>query len=95
MNVFLGVGVAWFLAAVYNKAKRDEDFLVEEGDLGLSVAVFLILALIGFAILICRRILFKAELGGPELPKWVSVVMLVSLWVIYITISTANAYCLF
>ena len=95
VNVFLGVGVAWFVAAVYNRVEREQDFVVPEGDLGLSVAVFLGLACVGFAILIGRRLLFKAELGGPELPKYISVVVLVLLWVTYITISTANSYCLF
>ncbi|KAG1949830.1 sodium/calcium exchanger [Pimephales promelas] len=69
VNVFLGIGVAWSIAAVYHQAKG-EYFRVQPGTLAFSVTLFTIFAFICVAVLMYRRRPeIGGELGGPRTPK--------------------------
>jgi len=63
-------------------------FVVLGGDLGFSVAVFSVTAIMAVAGLILRRKLYGGELGGPVGPKKVTAAILVSLWFVYIGLSS-------
>jgi len=63
-------------------------FIVIGGDLGFSVIVFSIFAMICLCILTLRRKLFGGELGGPVLAKWATSVLFVVLWITYVALST-------
>merc|ERR1719495_55856 len=54
VNVFLGIGIAWTMAAIYWEA-QGEIFKVEPGSLGFSVTIFCIEALLAIIILMLRR----------------------------------------
>merc|ERR1712156_1005549 len=54
VNVFLGIGIAWTMAAVYWEA-QGEQFIVPVGSLGFSVTVFCIEATCAVLILLARR----------------------------------------
>ncbi|KAK3531399.1 hypothetical protein QTP70_018203, partial [Hemibagrus guttatus] len=54
VNVFLGIGVAWSVAAVYWSIKGGS-FKVEAGSLAFSVTLFTIFAFICMAVLLFRR----------------------------------------
>jgi solute carrier family 8 (sodium/calcium exchanger) len=56
VNVFLGLGLPWALAATYWKSKFDKDYTVPAGDVAFSVFIFLIVAILCFLILIFRRV---------------------------------------
>jgi len=86
VNVFLGLGLSWFPAAVYWEF-NGEDFEVDAGSLGPSVAVFCGCALACIALLLVRRWVVGAELGGPVFFARVSSAFLVSLWIMYIVLS--------
>lgn len=62
------------------------------GSLSFSVFLFLITSVCCFIILIIRRIVVGGELGGPAVSKYLSAVILVSLWLVYIVFSIINAY---
>merc|ERR1712054_678093 len=67
VNVFLGIGIAWTMAAIYWEA-QGEVFRVPVGSLGFSVTVFCIEALLAILILLARRSpVVGGELGGPKL----------------------------
>jgi len=69
--------------------KGDEGiFVVIGGDLGFSVGVFSGCAIVAIAGLLVRRKLFGGELGGPDGAKKVTAVLLVTLWFIYIGMSS-------
>ena len=51
VNVFLGVGLAWSLAAIVH-AIRGTEFRVQAGSLGFSVVVFCIFAVIAICVLV-------------------------------------------
>merc|ERR1711970_1153829 len=54
VNVFLGIGIAWTMAAIYHEA-RGCQFNVPVGSLGFSVTIFCIEALLAIIILFLRR----------------------------------------
>ena len=67
--------------------KGEAVFVVESGDLGLSVIVFCCTALVCLAVLALRRRLFGGELGGPYRPRMATAAFFVLLWGIYVLIS--------
>ncbi|KAM9466461.1 sodium/calcium exchanger 1b isoform 1-T1 [Clarias gariepinus] len=93
VNVFLGIGVAWSIAAIYHQSKGRE-FRVEPGNLAFSVTLFTIFAFICVATLMYRRRPdIGGELGGPRTAKALTTMLFVSLWLIYILFSSLEAYC--
>lgn len=94
VNVFLGIGVAWTLAAVYWKSKG-KPFKVNPGSLAFSVTVFTVMALFCVLVLLYRRRpnVSAAELGGPRTAKLITFFLFLSVWFIYILLSSLEAYC--
>merc|ERR1739838_458406 len=92
VNVFLGIGIAWTMAAVYWEAQGLK-FIVPVGSLGFSVTVFCIEATLAVLILLARRHpAVGGELGGPKLFKTISSSIFVFFWVFYVMISALEAY---
>merc|ERR1719251_14061 len=98
VNVFLGIGIAWSMAAIYHETGCGDDprgpyFFVPVGSLGFSVTVFCIEAGLAIAILFARRSpAVGGELGGPKLFKTMSSSAFVFFWVFYVAISAMEAY---
>lgn len=59
------------------------------GDLGFSVIIYTIVAIIALAVLIGRRMIpsIGGELGGPTCSKVFCSVLFVFLWVLYVLLS--------
>merc|ERR1712079_5013 len=92
VNVFLGIGIAWSMAAIYWEA-QGENFEVEPGSLGFSVTIFCIEAFLAIMILMLRRNpAVGGELGGPKSFKTISSGIFVFFWVFYVFISALEAY---
>ncbi|XP_061626964.1 sodium/calcium exchanger 1-like isoform X6 [Phyllopteryx taeniolatus] len=93
VNVFLGIGVAWSIAAIYHYSKN-QVFRVDPGTLAFSVTLFTIFAFICIAVLMYRRRPeIGGELGGPPLAKTATAGLFFSLWLMYIFLSSLEAYC--
>ncbi|XP_044040453.1 solute carrier family 8 member 4b isoform X1 [Siniperca chuatsi] len=94
VNVFLGIGVAWTIAAVAWRSKG-KPFLVDPGNLAFSVTLFTILALVSVVTLLYRRRATVAggELGGPRTCKVLTSLLFILLWLIYILLASLEAYC--
>ncbi|KAK2819455.1 hypothetical protein Q7C36_021101 [Tachysurus vachellii] len=93
VNVFLGIGVAWSIAAVFHKWHGNE-FKVEPGTLAFSVTLFTIFAFVCIAVLMYRRRPeIGGELGGPRGAKILTSGLFFSLWLLYIILSSLEAYC--
>lgn len=83
-----GVDKDWLEAySPYLEQYPQGGFIVEAGNLGFSVGVFLACAITCLAILFARRKLCGGELGGPYRAKVASASIMVSLWLAYIAIS--------
>lgn len=93
VNVFLGIGVAWSVAAVYWRIKG-KTFEVDPGSLAFSVTLFTIFAFICMAVLLFRRRpSIGGELGGPRVPRLLTSLLFFGLWFLYILFSSLEAYC--
>merc|ERR1711923_416084 len=92
VNVFLGIGIAWSLAAIY-WVSQGLTFDVPVGSLGFSVTIFCIEAGLAILILVARRHpAVGGELGGPKFFKTISSGLFVFFWVFYVAISAMEAY---
>ena len=91
VNVFLGLGLPWVIAVIYSNGEG-ETYEVPAKGLDLSVVLFLTCCLIGVGILVFRRCVVKGELGGSSAGRIVSALLFISLWLIYITLSTLGQY---
>ncbi|XP_041796079.1 sodium/calcium exchanger 2b isoform X6 [Chelmon rostratus] len=93
VNVFLGIGVAWSVAAIYWRIKGKE-FMVDPGSLAFSVTLFTIFAFICMAVLLFRRRpSIGGELGGPKVARLLTSLLFLGLWFLYILFSSLEAYC--
>eukprot|EP00062_Callorhinchus_milii_P009310 gi/632953040/ref/XP_007892179.1/ PREDICTED: sodium/calcium exchanger 1-like [Callorhinchus milii] len=93
VNIFLGIGVAWTVAAVYWSA-QGKDFEVQPGTLAFSVTLYTIFAFISCGVLLYRRRPeIGGELGGPRTAKRLTSSLFVLLWLLYILFSSLEAYC--
>ncbi|XP_035894725.1 sodium/calcium exchanger 3 isoform X1 [Anopheles stephensi] len=92
VNVFLGIGVAWTIAACYHSF-HGREFKVEPGTLAFSVTLFCTEALVAIIVLMIRRNpRIGGELGGPKKAKIVTSIFFFSLWIVYLLISSLEAY---
>merc|ERR1711931_361863 len=92
VNVFLGIGIAWSMAAIYWEA-QGKQFEVPVGSLGFSVTVFCLEALLAIIILMLRRNpSVGGELGGPKSVKTVTSGIFVFFWFFYVFMSALEAY---
>ena len=99
VNVFLGIGIAWSMAALYWAAQTDPitgesmEFIVPVGSLGFSVTIFCIEACLAILILLARRHpAVGGELGGPKFFKTISSSIFVFFWCFYVMISALEMY---
>ncbi|KAJ0173482.1 hypothetical protein K1T71_010631 [Dendrolimus kikuchii] len=92
VNVFLGIGVAWTVAAIVHWS-RNEKFHVDPGNLAFSVTMFCSGAALAVLVLVLRRRKsIGGELGGPRGIKIVTSMFFFSLWLVYLTMSSLEAY---
>merc|ERR1719365_14059 len=92
VNVFLGIGIAWTMAAIYWES-QGLTFNVPVGSLGFSVTIFCLEALCAILILLARRHpAVGGELGGPKFFKTISSSLFVFLWCFYVMISALEMY---
>ncbi|XP_061098633.1 sodium/calcium exchanger 3 isoform X2 [Conger conger] len=93
VNVFLGIGVAWSVAAIYWQM-QGKPFVVPAGSLAFSVTLFTIFAFLAVSVLLYRRRAhIGGELGGPRGHRLATSAFLFSLWLLYILFSGLEAYC--
>ncbi|XP_052133421.1 sodium/calcium exchanger 1-like isoform X2 [Frankliniella occidentalis] len=92
VNVFLGIGIAWTLAALHHWW-HGEKFLVDPGNLAFNVTIFCVGALISIFVMMVRRMrCVGGELGGPKVFKYMTTGLLLMLWFTYITLACLEAY---
>jgi solute carrier family 8 (sodium/calcium exchanger) len=94
VNVYLGIGIAWTLAAIKH-AIYGTTFAVEPGTLGFSVSLFCVCAAVAITVIVLRRRpVIGGELGGPRKYKIATSALLLTLWGFYALMSTLEAYCI-
>lgn len=91
VNVFLGLGLPWCISSAWH-VYMGKTMLVPSKGLDMSVALFIIVSLIGISVLLIRRFCCKGELGGSKTGRWISCIIFVGLWLIYILFSCLFIY---
>jgi solute carrier family 8 (sodium/calcium exchanger) len=83
------------MAAWYHHYYKKDKFVVEEGSLEFSVALFCSFAAIAVIILMIRRlkIFGGGELGGPRKYRLISSFLFLLLWIVYLVLSGLENYC--
>ena len=93
VNVFLGIGIAWTIAAVKHRI-YNEPFLVDPGSLAFSVTIYSIFAFIALGVMVLRRHPYVGgELGGPTKYRIITCVFFFGLWFMYVLLSSLESYC--
>jgi len=85
-------GEAELPAGLYNDYKDTGAFIVRKGDLGFSVIVFTLCAILTIAMILVRRKFGGQELGGNRTMAIVCAILLCILWVLYVLLSTLTTY---
>ncbi|XP_074648787.1 sodium/calcium exchanger 3-like isoform X2 [Tubulanus polymorphus] len=94
VNVFLGLGISWMLAACY-WTYNNQTFKVNAGSLVFSVIIYAVFACLCIVLILLRRFVpffGGGELGGSLPLKITASVILVAFWLIYILVSSFQAY---
>jgi len=85
VNVFLGLGLPWTMAAIYWTSLGCTGLYVPGADtLWVNVLVFVLCAGVCLGVLTWRRKFCGGELGGPKPARYWSAGLFVLLWVIYL-----------
>ncbi|XP_066906126.1 sodium/calcium exchanger Calx isoform X2 [Halyomorpha halys] len=90
VNVFVGLGLPWTLAAVHHLRKGDYFEIPPEGFAGV-VVLFSICCLITFILLVVRRnckCCGYAEVGGSKMARYVTATAFILLYAVFITLAT-------
>jgi len=85
----------FYLNTQNNVYLQGNKFEVKAGSLGFSITVFTIAAVLSIVLLVVRRntnIFGRGELGGPKIPRYVSSIFLLVLWLAYVLISSLETY---
>jgi solute carrier family 8 (sodium/calcium exchanger) len=91
--VFLGIGLAWFIAAAYHGINGTK-FVVKAGNLAFSVTIFCTFAVLGIMLLLFRRVKWiGGELGGPKKFRIITASLFFGLWILYLILSGLESYC--
>ncbi|KXZ45034.1 hypothetical protein GPECTOR_59g642 [Gonium pectorale] len=90
VNVFLGLGLPWGICSVYY-AIKGETYVTPGGDLEFAILLYAILGGCGIAILAIAR-WYGGELGGSKRRQYCIAGGLMTLWLLYLTLSGLRAY---
>ncbi|AQK48483.1 Magnesium/proton exchanger [Zea mays] len=89
VNIYVGIGVPWLIDTVYNFfVYREPLYIDNAAGLSFSLLVFFATSFGCITVLVLRRIILGAELGGPRLWAWVTSVYFMILWVVFVVFSS-------
>lgn len=89
VNIYIGIGVPWLIDTVYNYFAYKEPLYIENAEgLSFSLLVFFVTSSGCIAVLVLRRLILGAELGGPRLWAWATAAYFMFLWLVFIVLSS-------
>ncbi|QDZ25346.1 sodium/calcium exchanger protein [Chloropicon primus] len=95
VNVLLGLGLPWVLASMYYHFNGDSTggrYCIPSGSLSYSVLIYSIFAVCCLISLAVNRRVNGGELGGPKNSKSFIAIFLVTLWLLYVILSSLKEY---
>ncbi|MBA0859760.1 hypothetical protein Goshw_010401, partial [Gossypium schwendimanii] len=89
VNIYVGIGIPWLINTAYNFITYGEPLRIENAEgLGFTLMVFFSTSVGCISVLVVRRLILGAELGGPRLWAWVTSVFFMLLWLIFVVLSS-------
>ncbi|KAK3119329.1 hypothetical protein QOZ80_9BG0718030 [Eleusine coracana subsp. coracana] len=89
VNIYVGIGVPWLIDTMYNYFVYQEPLYIDNADgLSFSLVVFFATSFGCITVLVLRRIILGAELGGPRLWAWMTSTYFMVLWVVFVVLSS-------
>ncbi|XP_061347315.1 magnesium/proton exchanger isoform X2 [Gastrolobium bilobum] len=89
VNIYVGIGVPWLIDTLYNFIAYREPLRIQNaGGLSFSLVVFFSTSVGCILVLVLRRLIFGAELGGPRLWAWITFAFFMLLWIIFVVLSS-------
>lgn len=89
VNIYVGIGVPWLINTGYNFFVYQEPLYIDNAaGLSFSLLVFFATSFGCITVLVFRRIVFGAELGGPRLWAWATSTYFMVLWVVFVALSS-------
>ncbi|KAK7392305.1 hypothetical protein VNO78_20739 [Psophocarpus tetragonolobus] len=89
VNIYVGIGVPWLIDTLYNFIAYREPLRIQNaGGLSFSLIVFFSTSVECISVLVLRRIIFGAELGGPRFWAWITCAFFMLLWIIFVVLSS-------
>ncbi|TYI55244.1 hypothetical protein E1A91_D11G128300v1 [Gossypium mustelinum] len=89
VNIYVGIGIPWLINTAYNFITYGEPLRIENAEgLGFTLMVFFSTSVGCISVLVVRRLILGAELGGPRFWAWVTSVFFMLLWLIFVVLSS-------
>ncbi|XP_028771197.1 magnesium/proton exchanger [Neltuma alba] len=89
VNIYVGIGVPWLIDTAYNfLAYRQPLRIQNASSLSFSLLVFFVTSFGCITVLVIRRLVFGAELGGPRRWAWLTCIYFMLLWIIFVLLSS-------
>lgn len=89
VNIYVGIGIPWLIDTAYNFIAYGEPLRIENANgLSFSLLVFFSTSVGCIVVLVLRRLVFGAELGGPRVWAWVTCAYFMLLWLIFVVLSS-------
>ncbi|XVF72642.1 hypothetical protein PTKIN_Ptkin12aG0136200 [Pterospermum kingtungense] len=89
VNIYVGIGIPWLIETAYNFIAYRQPLRIENADgLSFSLLVFFSTSVGCISVLVVRRLILGAELGGPRFWAWFTSVFFMLLWLIFVVLSS-------
>ena len=86
VNVFLGLGTPWVVAAFYYLGRTDDVYFVSSDGLSYALILYLLVAAIALALMYAKRRRGGGELGGAGLQRYGFAAAMVGMWLSYVVL---------
>ncbi|KAK9161593.1 hypothetical protein Syun_007934 [Stephania yunnanensis] len=89
VNIYVGIGVPWLIDTAYNYIAYKEPLRIQNAaGLSFSLLIFFLTSIGCIAVLVLRRLIIGAELGGPRIWAWITSLYFMALWVVFVVLSS-------
>uniref|UniRef100_A0A0E0RBS0 Sodium/calcium exchanger membrane region domain-containing protein n=1 Tax=Oryza rufipogon TaxID=4529 RepID=A0A0E0RBS0_ORYRU len=89
VNIYVGIGVPWLVDTMYNYFVYQKPLYIDNAaGLSFSLLVFFATSFGCITVLVLRRVILGAELGGPRMWAWATSVYFMILWVVFVVLSS-------
>ncbi|XVE73336.1 hypothetical protein DITRI_Ditri11bG0109500 [Diplodiscus trichospermus] len=89
VNIYVGIGLPWLIDTAYNFIVYREPLRIKNAEgLSFSLLVFFSTSVGCIVVLVVRRLVLGAELGGPRFWAWVTSAFFMLLWLVFVVLSS-------